>query len=127
MVEGRRLHGELEDPIVAAFRYRLEQDGWTVTVSRRGHNDPDIDARRGSERLIAEVKGRSLKDRGTALDIAYGQLLRRMRDDCARARFAIVVPRHAMKVAERVSASVRARLGIEVFVVDDDGHVTPDP
>jgi hypothetical protein len=53
----------------------------------------------------------------------FGQLLRRMTDANEGARFAAVVPEGVLPAVLRVAESVRERLGIEVFQVDDCGSV----
>jgi hypothetical protein len=65
----------------------------------------DVVARRGDETVYAEVKGRAGPDTGTALDILYGQLLRRMDgEDTPGFRHAVVVPEEAVAKAQRVPA-----------------------
>lgn len=55
---------------------------------------------------------------GLEIDTAYGQLLRRMRDESAGARYAIVISTEAMKAALRVPAWVRGRLALDVYGVE---------
>jgi hypothetical protein len=61
-------------------------------------------------------------DNGTNVDIGYGQILRRMTDDPS-VQYALVIPEVATRAAQRVSTSVRTRLGIELYVVDSTGGV----
>jgi hypothetical protein len=81
-------------------------------------------ARRGDERLYAEAKGRTAAI-GLDVDTPYGQLLRRMADPGAGARYAVVVPTAAVQAALRVPAWVRQRLDVDVCEVDDVGRVHP--
>ena len=112
-----------EDHVTRAFAEWLIAQGWTVSHARAGYDDPDLVAVHSSAgMLIAEVKGDLGDDNGTSLDIGYGQLLRRMRE-APGARYALVVATKALKAALRVPEHVRARLGVEIFVVDLDGHV----
>jgi hypothetical protein len=112
-----------EARVKAAFEYWLRADGWTMTLLPEHGNHPDIDAHHVSHgRLVAEVKGNVAPDNGTSLDIGYGQLLRRMGAGSS-VRYALVVPDAALAAALRVPADVRARLGIEVHAVDQDGTV----
>jgi hypothetical protein len=60
---------------------------------------------------------------GLDVDTLYGQLLRRMADPAAGARYAVVVPAAAVQAALRVPAWVRHRLSIKVYEVDDAGQV----
>lgn len=98
----------------------LESDGWSVVV-----DDPsfiDVIARKDGETLIAEVKGHMTNpgDNGVSVDILFGQLLRRM--SSAPARYAVFVPESLFSVVDRVSAAVRTRLGIEVWLVPEEGE-----
>jgi hypothetical protein len=113
-----------EDRVAEAFRAWLRAQGWTlVTPADRW---ADIEAVRGGERLVGEIKGRT-RDRGVDADIAYGQLLRRMTDGARRTRYALVVPSASVPAAERVPARVRELLRIDVYEVTDDDRVFPRP
>jgi hypothetical protein len=79
-----------EERVAAAFRSWLTARGWTVDPPDRA--GPDITAVRGAKRLIGEAKGDTGDSRGTDLDIAYGQLLRRMTDHGSSTRYALIVP-----------------------------------
>ena len=73
--------------------------------------------------LIAEVKGHT-SDAGVAVDIGYGQLLRRMAEiDGGQHRYALVVPATLRTLAERVPEAARRRLGIELWLVGEDGQI----
>jgi hypothetical protein len=116
-----------ERHVDTVFTGWLVAHGWTCKHARSGHDDPDIDAWHPDHgRLIVEVKG-YVSDNGASLDIGYGQLLRRMSAH-PEARFALVVARAALRAALRVSAGVRTRLGIELYVVDlnDEVHRCED-
>ncbi|KUL42563.1 hypothetical protein [Streptomyces regalis] len=109
-----------EDRVTDAFRTWLLARGWTpVTPTDRW---TDLEAVRGSERLICEAKGRT-SEKGIDTDIAYGQLLRRMTNDQLDIRYALVVPSSSVRAAERVPAHVRRLLRIDVYEVTDDNQV----
>jgi len=72
--------------------------------------------------LYAEAKGRT-SEPGLDVDTLYGQLLRRMTDDNARVRYAVVVPTQATRAALRVPAKVRQNLRIDIYEVTDDDTV----
>lgn len=113
-----------EDRVTDAFRTWLLAHGWTpVNPADRW---TDIEAVRGSERLICEAKGRT-SEKGIDADIAYGQLLRRMTSDAPDIRYALVVPSSSVKAAERVPAYVRRLLRIGVYEVTDDNQVCQLP
>ncbi len=115
------MHGD-EQRVVDAFCAHLRADGWDVET---GVNWVDAVGRRGGETIYAEVKGRAGPDTGTALDILYGQLLRRMEgEDAPGVRYAVVVPDEAVTKAQRVPAWVRARLRVDLYAVSEDGRVT---
>lgn len=105
--------------MVDVFCLWLEDAGWFV---RREVNFVDVAAVRGDEHLYAEAKGRTAAI-GTDVDMLYGQLLRRMPDDDATARYAVVVPSVAVGAALRVPAWVRERLRLDVFEVTDENKV----
>ncbi len=89
-----------EQRVVDAFCAYLKAHGWDVDTEVKW---VDVVARRGDETIYAEVKGRAGQDTGTALDILYGQLLRRMAaEDGSGTRYAVVVPDEAVPKAERV-------------------------
>ncbi|MFD3504598.1 hypothetical protein ACFWWT_42975 [Streptomyces sp. NPDC058676] len=113
-----------EDRITDAFRSWLLAQGWTPV-------DPtdrwtDLEAVRGTERLICEAKGRT-REMGIDADIAYGQLLRRMTSEAPQIRYALIVPSSSVKAAERVPVHVRRLLRIDVYEVTDDDAVRQLP
>jgi hypothetical protein len=110
-----------EKRVVGAFVAWLQENGWTADTEV---NFADVYARRGNERLYAEAKGRTTGP-GLDADTLYGQLLRRMADPDAGARYAVIVPTAAVSAALRVPAWVRQRLDVDVYEVDDAGKVHP--
>jgi hypothetical protein len=111
-----------EAEVQAAFVRHLLERGWDVTTENPDYTD--VIARRGTERIVAEVKGHTSSP-GLDVDTAYGQLLRRMTPDLVDAGtvFALVVPETLAPKVERVDAAVRRRLGIELYLVSDLGGV----
>lgn len=107
-----------ERDVVDHFRRWLETDGWQVDLEVAW---VDITATRDDHTLVAEAKG-TTTSAGLDVDTAYGQLLRRMRDDDSTA-YALVVPRGAVRAALRVPRHVLAKLSTSIFSVDDDGTV----
>lgn len=106
-----------EARVVEAFCAHLRADGWNVET---GVKWVDVVARRDGQTIYAEVKGRAGPDTGTALDILYGQLLRRMEHENAPGvRYAVVVPGDAVTKAQRVPAWLRARLRIDLYSVSE--------
>jgi len=108
-----------EARVEAAFATWLEDQGWTV---RKQVDHVDIVATRDGSELRAEVKGDAGPDAGTAADILYGQLLRRMVDR-TNVTYAVVGPTSGVKAMVRVPAFVRDRLNIKIFEVKASGEV----
>lgn len=117
----------VERDVQAAFVQWLDATGWTITTAPHDRWI-DVYAVRDEQILIAEVKGRTSSP-GLDIDTAYGQLLRRVPDDVEHVRLALVVPDWppAVRAALRVPAAVRDRLGIDVYVVSQDGTVAGAP
>ncbi|GAA4227788.1 hypothetical protein GCM10022254_16330 [Actinomadura meridiana] len=114
---GLRCGGVKETQVVDAFRRWLTSGAWTLVTPTDKHTD--VEAVRGSERLICEAKGRT-SAAGLDCDTAYGQLLRRMTDPSPAVRYAVVVPTSALTAALRVPRWVRDALRLTVYEVRDD-------
>lgn len=108
-----------EARVVDAFCAFLEANGWQVT---REVEFVDVVAHKDGATVYAEAKGRTTSP-GLDVDTMYGQLLRRMGNEPRpRARYAVVVPDAALPAAKRVPTWVRSRLGIDVYVVHENGR-----
>lgn len=107
-----------ERDVVSIFAAELRNAGWQTEFEV---DWVDIVGRRDGRTLLGEAKG-STTAPGLDVDTAFGQLLRRMRDDDAS--YAIVVADSASAAARRVSQSVLERLNISVYAVGDDGSVS---
>jgi hypothetical protein len=105
--------------VVDVFAAWLKSEGWEV---RREVEFVDIMATRNGEILYAEAKGRTAAV-GLDVDTMYGQVLRRMRDESAGARYAVVVPTEAVTAALRVPAWVRDLLAVAVYEIAETGAV----
>jgi hypothetical protein len=93
------------DVVVPGFRNWLEAQGWETETETEF---VDVVARRGSETIYAEVKGRTKSRPGAGLDALYGQLLRRMPAEevgNANTRFAVVIPTGAEAAVGTVAVS----------------------
>ena len=110
-----------EKQVEDAFAAHLRADGWDVSTNNRDY--VDLLAKRGSEVIVAELKGHTSSP-GLDVDTGYGQLLRRMDPEQASVRYALVVPATLRKHVTRVCQGVRERLGVELYVVDDDGAIS---
>ena len=110
-----------EARVVAAFCAYLRAQGWQVQTEVE---HADVVATRAGRTLYAEAKGRT-SEPGLDADTMYGQLLRRMGPaDNPAVSYAAVVPDTVLKAARRVPAWVRARLRIDLYVVDKHDRVT---
>lgn len=110
--------GLREAQVVDYFVRWLEAEGWRVDLEV---DWADIVAARDGRTFVAEAKGTTTSP-GLDVDTAYGQLLRRMRDD-ESTTYAIVVPRGATRAALRVPDHVLGKLSASVYSVDEDGTV----
>lgn len=110
-----------EERVIQAFCAYLNDQGWTI---EREIGFVDVVAQRGTHRILAEAKGRTAAI-GLDVDTMFGQLLRRMPQErpAPDTRFAVVVPAEASVAVERVPEWVRRELGIDVYVVSNDGSV----
>ncbi|MDP8931288.1 MAG: hypothetical protein M3O70_22635 [Actinomycetota bacterium] len=106
-----------EAQVVDYFVRWLEAEGWRVDLEV---DWADIVATRDGRTFVAEAKG-TMTSPGLDVDTAYGQLLRRMRDD-ESTTYAIVVPRGATRAALRVPDRP-GKLSASVYSVDEDGTV----
>ncbi|MET7671492.1 hypothetical protein [Micromonospora luteifusca] len=109
-----------EDRVTDAFRIWLISEGWTPVEPTDRFTD--IEATRGGERVIGEVKGET-SEPGIDADIAYGQLLRRMTEVSTDVRYALIIPTASVRAAQRVPAHVRTQLRIRLYEVTADGQV----
>ncbi|GGV24008.1 hypothetical protein GCM10010182_52950 [Actinomadura cremea] len=106
-----------EAEVVEAFRTWLASESWTPVTPTDRYTD--VEAVRGSERLVCEAKG-TTSDAGLDCDTAYGQLLRRMTDPAPGIRYALVVPSSTLRAGLRVPRWVRDLLRVTVYEVRDD-------
>lgn len=112
----------IESEVVEAFCTHLTANGWEIQREVKTPTGPiDVVATRGTDRLIAEAKGRTA-DAGLDMNTAYGQLLNRMTEPDAR--YAVVAPETSLKAALRVPQRVRDLLSIDLYIVAASGGVS---
>ncbi|NKE10059.1 MULTISPECIES: hypothetical protein [Kocuria] len=111
-----------EERVIQAFCAFLDEQEW---VTEREIGFVDAVAQKDGQRTFAEAKGRTVAI-GLDEDTMFGQLPRRMRDECPGpdTRLAVVVPTHASAAAEGVPAGVRRELSIDLYVVGHDWSVS---
>ena len=115
-----------EDQIKEVLEEWLQDDGWEVQVAWGKQRGIDIDARRGSERWIIEVKGPgSLNSMRVNYFIAIlGETLQRMDDKCARYSIALPKMPQYERLWQRLPKLAKKRAKISMLFVDKDKSVT---
>ncbi len=115
-----------EDAIKAVLEKWLQDEGWTVKVAWARVHGIDIEAERGDERWVIEVKGRgSLQAmRVNFFLMILGELLQRMDD--AEAKYSLAVPDlpQYRGLWGRLPALAKERTGITALFVDEQGRVS---
>lgn len=114
-----------EEEIKHILTDKLSSEGWSV-ITAWGHTPGvDIDARRGDERWLIEVKGPGSRPQ---MRVNYflsmlGEVLQRMDDP--RARYSIALPDlpqyHGLW--ERLPSLAKQRTGIDALFVDGNGEI----
>lgn len=114
-----------EDEIKKVLEQWLAADGWTSKVAWGRTAGIDIDAKRGRERWIIEVKGPGSSQ---PMRVNYflgmlGETLQRM--DSAAARYSIALPdlKQYRGLWERLPKLAKSRTTISLLLVDTAGHV----
>ncbi len=115
-----------EDALKRILVRWLEAGGWTIRGVAMAHaHGIDIDAQRGAERWIIEVKGLGSRD---PMRVNYflgvlGETLQRMTDPTAR--YSIALPDHKQFVGlwSRLPALAKERTGITALFISAEGHV----
>lgn len=114
-----------EDEIKEVLERWLAADGWTSKVAWGRTAGIDIDAKRGRERWIIEVKGPGSL---SAMRVNYflailGEVLQRM--DAADVKYSIALPdlKQYRGLWERLPALAKARTTISLLLVNTAGEV----
>lgn len=114
-----------EDEVKAVLQKWLEADGWTTEIAWGRTPGIDIDARRGEERWIIEVKGPGSRQ---PMRVNYfigilGETLQRMDDPHAQYSIAFPDMQQYQGLWERLPALAKERTEISVLFVKSDGRV----
>jgi hypothetical protein len=114
-----------EDDIKRTLVKWLDADGWSASVAWAKQPGADIDARRGEERWLIEVKGPGSRPQ---MRVNYflgilGETLQRMSDP--HARYSIALPEliQYRRLWERLPALAKKRAGISAIFVSKSGGV----
>ena len=114
-----------EEEIKALLNDRLKEAGWSTSVAWGKKHGIDIDARKGAERLIVEVKGPGSKNpmRVNYFLSIIGEILQRMDD--ADARYFIALPDlpQYRGLWERLPTLAKEKTGISLLLVSSKGDI----
>lgn len=114
-----------EETIKHILAKYLEQNGWTVQVAWGHSHGIDIDARKGPNRWIFEVKGPGSRQpmRVNYFISILGEMLQRMDDPAARYTIAFPDIPQYRGLWRRLPQLAKSRTGIDMLVVDINGHI----
>ena len=123
---GERSLRVTEDAVKTAVAAWLKADGWIVDVRWGRNRGIDLDARRGTERLIIEAKGAAPAgpQQVNYFLNALGELIQRMGDSSARYALALSDHPQYRGLVDRLPSLARERMLLNVFFVDAAGKVT---
>lgn len=118
--------GLSEDAVKALLEDWLRSDGWTPTVAWGHAFGIDIEARRGSQRWVIEVKGSGSRQpmRVNYFLAILGELLQRMDDPDAAYSIAMPDMPQYRGLWNRLPRLAKERLGITALFIDDAGAVS---
>ena len=118
-----------EDEIRCALQSHLRPQGWETAVSWGRAQGIDVEARRGEQRWVIEVKGiGSLPQMRVNFFLAVlGELLQRMDNESAKYSIALPDVEQFQKLWEKLPAIAKLRTRITVLFVDDEGNVRELP
>ena len=114
-----------EDEIKRILDDWLKADGWTTQIAWGKKSGIDIDARRGQERWIIEVKGPGSR---SAMRVNYflgilGETLQRMDDPNARYSIALPDLKQYRGLWERLPRLAKSRTTISLLFVSSTGSI----
>jgi ribosomal protein L21E len=114
-----------EDNLKSILKEYLEGDGWNINVAWGKIRGIDIDAHRGKERWIIEVKGSgSLQPMRVNYFIGIlGELLQRMDDSNAKYSIALPDMKQYRGLWKRLPKLAKERTGISILFVNEDGII----
>ena len=114
-----------EEDIKQILTDKLTSEGWSVTTAWGHAPGVDIDARRGDERWLIEVKGPGSRPQ---MRVNYflsmlGEVLQRMDDPNARYSIALPDMPQYHGLWERLPSLAKQRTGIDALFVNGDGEI----
>ena len=114
-----------EDAIKKALQLDLKKAGWSVDVTYGDQRGIDIDAHRGKERWIIEVKGPGSRNsmRENYFVGILGELFQRMDDPNAKYSIALPDIEQFHGLWARLPTFAKDRIGITILFVDKSGMI----
>ena len=114
-----------EDEIKVILANYLNHNGWQTKLAMGKEHGIDIDATKGSDRWIIEVKGCGSRN---AMRVNYflailGETLQRMSDPNAKYSIALPDMQQYRKLWERLPQLAKERTGISVLFVSEDNQI----
>ena len=114
-----------EDSIKTVLESFLSNKGWQATIAWGKSPGIDIDAVKGRDRWVIEVKGPGSRD---AMRVNYflailGETLQRMNDDNAKYSIALPDLQQYRNLWDKLPTLTKLRTGITALFVDERGHV----
>lgn len=114
-----------EEAIKRVLTDKLAAEGWTVSTAWSHAPGVDIDAKRGNDHWMIEVKGPGSRPQ---MRVNYflsilGELLQRMDDPATRYSIALPDLPQYRSLWERLPTLAKQRTGIDILFVDADGKV----
>jgi hypothetical protein len=115
-----------EDAIKHTLNNYLINDGWETEIAWGKKQGIDIDARRGKDRWVIEVKGHGSRN---AMRVNYflavlGELLQRMNDKNAKYSIALPNMEQYKILWTKLPSLAKERIGVSCLFVDANGNIT---
>ncbi len=124
--EIKDVDGLQEEDIKTVLTNMLKDEGWKVTTAWGHQPGVDIDAKKGNERWLIEVKGPGSR---SAMRVNYflsilGEMLQRMDDPNARYSIALPDLKQYRGLWERLPKLAKERTTIDLILVDTNKNIT---
>jgi hypothetical protein len=106
----------------------LESRGWKYEITWNHGSGTDIEARRGSERWIIQVKGSGLFQPASLNNFlsVLGEIVQRMDDPGSKYSIALPDLEQFHRLWERLPGLAKARISVTALFVDIEGRITEE-
>lgn len=117
--------GLSEDEVKEKLKEHLEKEGWKTKVADGKKHGIDIEAIKGNQRWVIEVKGNgSLKPMRTNYFLAVlGEILQRMDDENTKYSIAFPNLREYKDLWGKLPQLAKDRTKIDMILVDENGEI----